>query len=151
MRLEEIIKNAVDKGHVKQEATYNMLKNRFWKGLRTEKLKNRTQIHFVNIDDYQELLSRVREEENEMKLNPGVQYQPVTFSKDNSESSEASNLDCLFQRLTSMEENMKELNKKCDIKPKPRPFGLYKRNNKDGDKTEARETTEDETALKPLN
>ena len=151
LRLEEIIKNAVDKGHVKQEATNNMLKNRFWKGLRTEKLKNRTQIHFINIDDYQELLSRVREEENEMKLNPGVQYQPVTFSKDNSESSEASNLDCLLQRLTSMEENMKELNKKCDIKPKPRPFGLYKRNNKDGDKTEARETTEDETTLKPLN
>ena len=53
LRLEEIIKNAVDKGHVKQEATNNMLKNRFWKGLRTEKLKNRTQINFVNIDDYQ--------------------------------------------------------------------------------------------------
>lgn len=36
LRLEDIIKNAVYKGHIKQEAVNKMLKNRSWKGLRSE-------------------------------------------------------------------------------------------------------------------
>ena len=157
LRLEEIIKNAVDKGHVKKEATNTMLKNRFWKGLRNEKLKNRTQIHYVNIDDYQELLSRVREEESEMKLNPGVQHLPVNtnvkFSRENSESSEASKLDLLYERLTAMEENIKELNKKCEWQPRPRPFGQFRRNNRDNwdNRKEAKKTAKEETTPKDLN
>lgn len=93
LRLEQIMKFAVDKGHVKPESTNKMLKNRFWKGLRSERLKTATRIHFVNTDDYQELLSRVREEENEMKLNAGVQHQPINtnfkINKENRETHDA--------------------------------------------------------------
>ena len=39
--------------------------------------KNATRIDFKNVTEFEELLSRVRDEENMMKLNQGVQHQPT--------------------------------------------------------------------------
>ena len=146
LRLQGIVDKAVDIGYLKKENTNTMLKDRFWKGLRSEKLKNRSQIHFINISDYQELLSQVKKEENDLKFNPGVQQQIVKTQigfSGNSEPPESVNLETVYEKLTVMEENMKELNKKIEEKPKPRPFDIHKRN-KDGN-------TEDETKKKELN
>ena len=158
LRLEEIMKLAVDKGHVKAESTNKMLKNRFWKGLRSERLKNATRIHFFNTDEYQELLSRVREEENEMKLNAGVQHQPVNtnvnISKDRRETPETSKLDLLYDKLTEMEEDMKELKKKSEWQARPpRPYGQYGRRqsydrNRNNKKKETEATARKETEVK---
>ena len=158
LRLEEIMKQAVDKEHVKPESTNKMLKNRFWKGLRSERLKNATRIHFFNTEDYQELLSRVREEENEMKLFAGVQHQPVNTNfkipTEKKETPDTSKLDLLYEKLTAMEEDMKELKKKSEWKPKPpRPFIQHDRRqqfdrNKKAGKKETEAKDQEETAVK---
>ncbi|KAH3706352.1 hypothetical protein DPMN_065738 [Dreissena polymorpha] len=45
-----------------------MLKFRFWRGLKSEELRNATRVHFENNVTYEELRNKVREEEFEMKL-----------------------------------------------------------------------------------
>ena len=42
LRLEEMLQKAVMKGHIRKEETDSMLRNKFWKYLRNERLKNAT-------------------------------------------------------------------------------------------------------------
>ena len=46
IRLEEIYQKAKEKGHVSDSQKDKMLKNKFWRGLRSTELKNATRVHF---------------------------------------------------------------------------------------------------------
>ena len=77
LRLEEVLKKAIDKGHVKDEEKDDRLRQKFWRGLRIEKLRNATRLQFESIKNFEMLRSAVRAEDNEMKRAAATQYQPM--------------------------------------------------------------------------
>ena len=92
-----------------------MLRNRFWNGLKSKRLKNATCIDYNSNIDFDELLSRVREEENELNLYQGIQYQPIPASlrdKYSKATEESSKLELLFETPNELKVEMSELNKK---------------------------------------
>ena len=51
-----------------------MLKNKFWKALRSDRLKKAKRIAFSSASSFDELRELVRAEEYELKLNTGMQH-----------------------------------------------------------------------------
>ena len=112
LRLEEILQKAIIKGHVKLEDKNDMLRNNFWKHLRSDKLKNATRVHFESISNFELLRRAVRAEEYEIKVNTGIQHQPTrTEVKCEEKDKEDSKMDALINRLASLEKEMKEIRK----------------------------------------
>ena len=66
-RLEELMQKAIDKGHVKREESDNLLKRRFWRNLKSERLRNATRSKFESKMNFDQLRKAVREEEQETK------------------------------------------------------------------------------------
>ena len=123
LRLEEILQKAIDKGHVKEEDKNSMLKNKFWKALRNDRLKNATRIAFSSASSFDELRKLVRAEEYELKLNTGMQHQTIkTKVSEEMESKEETKLDMLLERLASLEQQVKEqsYNKRPGWRQRPR-------------------------------
>lgn len=112
LRLEEILQKALIKGHVKQEDKNDMLRNNFWKHLRSDKLKNATRVHFESISNFELLRRAVRAEEYEIKVNTGIQHQPTkTEIKNEEKDSKDIKIDTLLSRLESLEKEMKDIRK----------------------------------------
>ena len=63
LRLEEKLQKATEKGHVRSEEKNDLLKDAFWRGLRSERLKNATRVHFELISNFELLRRAVRGEE----------------------------------------------------------------------------------------
>ena len=78
LRLEEIMQNAIDKGQIKEEEKDDLLRDKFWRSLRSERLKNATRIDFRTVSNFKRLVKAVRTEELSMKTNANAQYQAVT-------------------------------------------------------------------------
>ena len=68
LRLEEIMLQVSRKSKMNTKEQNLRLKNRFWRGLRNEELKNATRTHFEGPASYEELRNKVRAEEFEMQL-----------------------------------------------------------------------------------
>ncbi|MCG8110257.1 MAG: hypothetical protein N0E59_05800 [Candidatus Thiodiazotropha taylori] len=86
-----------------------------------------------------------------MKLNASVQHQPVNTDRNVSkekENSETSKHDLIYEKFNAMEQEIKELNKKCQRQP--RPFGRHYRNGNQ-DTKESGAKSQDETKPKDLN
>ena len=77
LRLEEIMQNAIEKRHIKEEEKEDLLKDKFWRSLRNERLKNATRIDFRTISNFKQLVKAVRTEELSMKTNASAQQQAV--------------------------------------------------------------------------
>lgn len=106
LRLEEILQRAMDKGHVLEESRNGMLRTKFWKSLKSERLKTATRTKYENNDSFEELQRAVRAEEYEMKLQ-SVQHQPTR-----SDVHEDSNWEQVMKRITALEKQMQERDKK---------------------------------------
>ncbi len=107
LRLEEIVQRAIDKGHVRKEDRNEMLRSKFWRSLRNEKLKMATRIHYENVKPFEELQRAVRAEECDMKLTAGVQHQPMRTNQQ-----EESKLDRMMAKITALEKQMEEMNRR---------------------------------------
>ncbi|MEW8545302.1 MAG: hypothetical protein AB2693_17405, partial [Candidatus Thiodiazotropha sp.] len=46
LRLEELLQKAIDKGHLKPDEKNDMLREKFWRALRSDRLKNATRVHY---------------------------------------------------------------------------------------------------------
>ena len=66
VRLEEILKRAVDKGQVKEDSRDEILRSKFWRGLYSQDLKNATKIYYESEKCFEKLLFKVRSEEYEL-------------------------------------------------------------------------------------
>ena len=75
LRLEEILQRAMEKGHIRSEDRNDLLKDVFWRGLRSEKMKNATRVHFNSISNFELLRRAVREEENQIAVSTGIKLQ----------------------------------------------------------------------------
>lgn len=67
VRLERLMREALEKGSISQSKSEDILKNRFWKYLVNEKLKSNTRIYRETVNTFEELRTKVRKEEEEMK------------------------------------------------------------------------------------
>lgn len=107
LRLEEILQVAIKKGHIEPEKKNGMLRSKFWKALKSEKLKNATRVYFETTKDFENLRREVRAEEHEMKLAAtGVQHRPVNVQ----DQKEDSKLDLLMKKINDLEKQMQQMN-----------------------------------------
>lgn len=107
LRLEEILQVAIKKGHIEPEKRNGMLRSKFWKALKSEKLKNATRVYFETTYDFENLRREVRAEEHEMKLAAtGVQHRPVNVQ----DQTEDSKLDLLVKKINDLEKQMQQMN-----------------------------------------
>ncbi|XP_045188189.2 rootletin-like [Mercenaria mercenaria] len=68
LRLEDMLLQASRKAEITKVEKQEMLKKRFWRGLRNEQLRNATRVHFESTTGFEELRNRVRSEEYEIKV-----------------------------------------------------------------------------------
>lgn len=108
LRLEEILQVAIDKGHVEVHKRNSMLRSKFWKSLRNEKLKTATRIYYETIDDFEKLRREVRAEEHEMKLMSSQAQHRPTHAQEQAGSSKQ--LDTMMQKIAALEKQMREMN-----------------------------------------
>ena len=66
VRLEEILKRAVDKVQVKEDSRDEILRSKFWRRLYSQDLKNATKIYYESEKCFEKLLFKVRSEEYEL-------------------------------------------------------------------------------------
>ena len=69
-RLENILQMAVQNGHISSYAKDDMLRSKFWTGLRSDKLKNQTRHKYDSIKSYDLLLKEIRAVD--LEINPQV-------------------------------------------------------------------------------
>ena len=105
LRIEEILQKAVDKGHVKDTDTNEMLRNIFWKNLRNDRLKNATRAKFENIHSFELLRRAVRAEEYDMKTNKICAQQPQMHEN---KQQDTSLINQLMSRISELEKQMKD-------------------------------------------
>ena len=67
VRLEEILKRAVDKGQIVKDSRDEILRSKFWRGLYSQDLKNATKIYYESEKNFEKLLYKVRSEEYELR------------------------------------------------------------------------------------
>ncbi|XP_053384736.1 DNA ligase 1-like [Mercenaria mercenaria] len=68
LRLEDMLLQASRKTRIEEKEKEDMLKRKFWRGLRNEELQNATRVHFESDISYEQLRKQVRSEEFEMKV-----------------------------------------------------------------------------------
>ncbi len=104
---------AIHKGHVEPGKKNSMLRSKFWKALRSDKLKNSTRVYYENTYDFEQLRRVVRAEEHEIKLTIGAaQHRPVSAQ----DTAESSKLDLLLKKVETLEKQMEKLNTKSPWK-----------------------------------
>ena len=153
LRLEEILQRAIEKGQVRQEDRDEMLRNKFWRSLRSEKLRLATRTDFQSIKNFDLLRKKVRAEEYEMKVSTGVQQQAIhTERKVDITDTPDSKMDLLLQRLSSLENQMKEMNKRRQGRFNYRPQNQHQKQNQNQN-TAVKSATEPKTKQEgtPLN
>ncbi len=103
--LEEILQKAVDKGHVPEENRNEMLRTKFWKSLRSEKLKLSTRIYYETIPQFEELRKKIRAEGYEMQTTLGVRHRPIQAT------SQEDKFDQMMKKITSLEQQIQQLSR----------------------------------------
>ena len=116
LRLEEIMQNAIDKGQIKEEEKDDLLRDKFWRSLRSERLKNATRIDFRTVSNFKRLVKAVRTEELSMKTNANAQYQAVTTNvtkkEERKDGIETEKQGQVYQTLMDLRKELKIYNKK---------------------------------------
>ena len=116
LRLEEIMQNAIDKGQIKEEEKDDLLRDKFWRSLRSERLKSATRIDFRTVSNYKRLVKAVRTEELSMKTNANAQHQAVTTNlkqkEERKDEIETEKQGQMYQMLMDLRKELKIYNKK---------------------------------------
>ena len=81
LRLEQILQRAIEKGHVTEERKDQMLRDKFWRSLYNQDLKNATKIYHQSVLSFDKLQRKVRAEEYEMQDSIARHQQPVCKEK----------------------------------------------------------------------
>lgn len=69
LRLETIMQLAIETGEISKVKKNSLLKQRFWKGLKSEKLRNNTRVTYESSANFEVLRKKARIEEEELKRN----------------------------------------------------------------------------------
>ncbi|CAG2195384.1 unnamed protein product [Mytilus edulis] len=108
MTLESIIQPAVEKGDITFETKNEMLRSKFWSGIRDPLLKNSSRYKFDTVKDFDQLRKEIRAIELELlnseKPTSIVQHQPI--------SSDSVKLDDILKKIDRMGKRLDTLEKK---------------------------------------
>ena len=106
IRLEEILQRAVDKGQVRLSDKDALLRDKFWRSLRSEKLKMATILHFNTCETFDLLREKVRTEELAMQLSSAMQQQAIRTERPATKDIPDSKADLILERLTQLEKKV---------------------------------------------
>ncbi|XP_053400771.1 trichohyalin-like [Mercenaria mercenaria] len=130
IRIETLFYQAVDKGEVDESRKDGKLKERFWRGLFSERLKNATRVTYESSDSFEKLRKKARLEEveidtgteNRKEASPGEItedkttqpkiHQPIRTSETDSK------LDMILEKMKALEEEVKELKRRQNSEEK---------------------------------
>lgn len=116
IRLEGLLQSAIEKGQIMIGQREELLRNRFWRYLWDEELRNSTRIYFETCDNFEELRRKVRQEEQELisRKDRVKSSKPESLPSINSQQVEqqAKLIKELTEQLNAMKLKMKELEKK---------------------------------------
>lgn len=110
-RLETLLQVAVESGHVSREGRNDMLRSKFWTGLRDEKLRLLTRHKYDSVISYDRLLGEVRAVEQELMTTEKVstaQHQAVSVEKDKAVEELAKKMDTMMLKMQSLEQQMRD-------------------------------------------
>ena len=116
LRLEELMKRAVDKGHTKEGEKDKMISTKFWRGLFNQDLKNATKMFYEAEKGFDSLLLKVRSEEYELSQSKTrtedkkkkAQHHPLQGSSDK----QLELLNSLMEKMNSMDKKVNRLESK---------------------------------------
>lgn len=115
-RLESLLQIAVEKGHVSSVARNDMLRSKFWTGLRDEKLKILTRNKYDTITDFNRLLKEVRSVEQELLASTNISATVSTAQQ--STAVDKKTVDDLSSKMDLLMKKMVSLEKQINEKPK---------------------------------
>ena len=71
-RLERLLQLAIDHGHIESSERNDLLRNKFWPSLASDKLKSQTRHKYDSITSYDDLLKEIRTVEKEISMVPSA-------------------------------------------------------------------------------
>ncbi|CAG2203492.1 unnamed protein product [Mytilus edulis] len=108
MTLESIIQPAVEKGDISFDTKNEMLRSKFWSGIRDPLLKNSSRYKFDTVKDFDQLRKEIRAIELELanseKAVSTVQHQPI--------STDSVKLDDILKKIDRMGKRLETLENK---------------------------------------
>ena len=114
------MQRAIDKGQVRKEEKNNLLRDKFWRSLRSERLKSATKYEFRTVLDFEQLVKAVRTEELSMNTNAKAQHQAVTTNVASAgpmtERAGTPNQDLMTQTLREIQKGLKQINKRREYR-----------------------------------
>ena len=113
IKLETILQSAVEKGHISPDARNDMLRTKFWSGLRDTELKNASRYKYDTTENFDTLRKEIRAIELEISnsksrpsetptSNTKVRHNPLTTSTTTSDSV----LDNILKKIEKMDQKM---------------------------------------------
>lgn len=121
MKLESLVQQAVDKGQINAPAKNDMLRSKFWSGLRDPMLKNASRYKYDTMMDFDQLRKEIRS--IELDLSNSSKMVNENKSQQHSTIAQSDKLDELLKTVRSLNKRMEsvegELKKSKDEKPKP--------------------------------
>jgi hypothetical protein len=136
MKLESILQKVYDTGILNPKVKNDMLRAKFWSGLRNPALKNATRYKYDIIKNFDELRKEVRAVELELEISGAskpentASHQPVSAVSDMSEL--VNTLELLNKRLDNFEGELKKVkeSKQPDDQSKQQSSGNYENYNR---------------------
>ena len=113
LRLEQILQRAIEKGHVTEERKDQMLRDKFWRSLYNQDLKNATKIYHQSVLSFDKLQRKVRAEEYEMQDSLARHQQPVRKEKRNKaqHNPQLTEMDDQLEFLRKINENISRMDR----------------------------------------
>ena len=113
LRLEQILQRAIEKGHVTEERKDQMLRDKFWRSLYNQDLKNATKIYHQSVLSFDRLQRKVRAEEYEMQDSIARHQQPVRKEKRNKaqHNPQLTEIDDQLEFLRKINENISRMDR----------------------------------------
>ena len=113
LRLEELMKRAVEKGYAKEEEKDQMISTKFWRGLYNQDLKNATKMFYKAEKGFDSLLVKVRYEEYELTQSKArtddkkkkAQHHPIQGSSDK----QTEMLNSIMEKMNSIDKKVNRL------------------------------------------
>lgn len=129
-RLENLLQIAIDSGHISVSARNDMLRSKFWTGLKDDRLKTQTRHKYDSIMDFNILFKEIRAVEQELAANR-VKKVNVQSVSDDKVDKMAKQMDQLLDRLKQLEAKI-DKSDRLEHTPHPNPAQSNYRNSYNG-------------------
>lgn len=124
MRLENLIQSAVEKGHISVHAKNEMLRSKFWSGLRDPLLKNASRYKYDTISDFDQLRKEIRAIELDLSNYANTEVESKA-------QQHVQNTNVQSDKLDELLKSMKDLNKRmCSVEDELKKTKENSQNNK---------------------